>query len=146
MSAMYSNTIINFSEKDQIAQTPIVQQPVIRTLNEEPLKASDWKNVGFEKPQNTAQTFMWAIRERDWETINNSLTVPEKEPNTDGLEEARKIATGFRSLAIRQVDENTVDLKFVVSGWPTPPLSHRLKHTEAGWKFDVDSNTYEAKW
>lgn len=132
-------------------QTPTEDAPVaVEALKDKRLVAADWKNAGFDTPQSTAQTFMWALRERDFDALKMCFSNPEKmgDPASDKapLEEARVAVKGFQALAIRRINETTIDLKFKVQGWGDTALVHRLKKTKTGWKLDSDSSTRDANW
>jgi len=136
-----------------MSQSPSTKKEVaskIQVLPEKQLEATSWRNVGFDTPQATAQTFMWALREQKLDDIKACFNYPDKmdAPGTgdDGLHEAKVAAKSFRALAIKNIDETTVDLKFEVQGWGDAALTHRLKKTKAGWKLDTDSSTREATW
>lgn len=110
-----------------------------------------WKRAGFRTPQKTAETFMWALREHDSDCIRSCFSDPDKmEPiefqNEEDLKEAGGVASGLQFLAIRKVNERTVDLKFSVVGWGDAPLSHRLKKVGDAWKLDSSSSTVNADW
>ena len=127
---------------DRTAKITVLKEPLLEVV--------DWKNAGFNTPQATALTFMWALRERNTACIRRCLDSPEKmapaETAIVGLEDARAAAKGFQALAIRTVDENTVDLKFKIVGWQEKPLVHRLKKIEGVWKIDSSSSTRDASW
>lgn len=139
-----------------MSQSPTVlseQSAQVQLLREQLLDAADWKNAGFETPQATAQTFLWAMRERNANVVKECFDAPDKiDINSfeDDPDETPTAAKSLRALAIRRVDERTVDLKFEVTGCQTPSLVHtlvhRLKKTETGWKLEADSNTHEADW
>jgi hypothetical protein len=146
------STIVAGFHETAVSQTPSgtkSQSADIQQLNEGKIAAADWKKVGFASPQDTAQTFMWAMRERDFDTIKQCFHNPESiDPCSDkeDLDRARAAATGHKVLALRRIDPTTVDLKFRVEGWGETPLVHRLKKTDAGWKLDGDSSTHDADW
>lgn len=122
----------------------------ITQLSEEPISTADLKREGFATPQTTARTFMWSLRERDADSLRTCFTTPSKmEPvdfNDESLKEASERANGFQAMAIRTIDDSTVDLKFRVVGWGDKPFSHRLKRVGDAWKLDSDSNTTEPNW
>ena len=121
----------------------------IQVLPEKQLESSSWRNVGFDTPQATLQTFMWALREQKLDVIKACFDYPDKidtpEAQRYRLQQA-KTAKSFRALAIKNVDEITADLKFEVPGWSVATLSHRLTKTTEGWKFVADSGVSEANW
>lgn len=122
----------------------------IQVLPEKQLESSLWRNVGFDTPQATLQTFMWALREQKLDVIKACFDYPDKTDNTLEAQRYRlqqaKTAKSFRALAIKNVDEITADLKFEVPGWSVATLSHRLTKTPEGWKFVADSGVSEANW
>ncbi len=123
----------------------------IHVLPERILEAKSWRNIGFDTPQATLQTFLWAVREQKPDVISKAcLDSPDKINNPEAqrqwLQHAKVNATSFRALAIRNVDETTVDLKFEVPGWSVAILSQKMKKTKAGWKFDADTGVSEATW
>lgn len=122
----------------------------IQVLPEKQLESSSWRNVGFDNPHATLQTFMWALREQKLDIIKACFDCSDKIDTTPEAQRYRlqqtKTAKSFRALAIRNVDESTADLKFEVPGWSVATLSHRMKKTKDGWKFAFDSEVSEAKW
>jgi hypothetical protein len=145
MVAGFQETAVSQTARGTKSQSADIQQ-----LNEGKIAAADWKKVGFASPQDTAQTFMWAMRERDFDTIKQCFHNPEKmdDPCSDkeSIDRAGAAAKGHKVLALKRVDQATVELKFIVEGWGETPMVHRLKKTEAGWKLDGDSSTYDADW
>ena len=136
-----------------MSQSPATEKEAaskIQVLPEKQLEAASWRNVGFDTPQATLQSFMWALREQKLDVIKVCFDHPEKtdtpEDQLHRLKQAKATAKSFRALAIKNVDETTADLKFEVPGWSVATLTHRLKKTKAGWKFDADSEVSEAKW
>lgn len=119
-------------------------------LNESSVSKPDWKNVGFNTPQATVQTFMWAMREKNLKVIRTCFDAPEKmetsETELQDLEKAGSAAEGFHALAIRRVDNGSVELKFEVSGWGNKPMVHKLRSIDGKWKLDTSSNTKIASW
>ena len=136
-----------------MSQSPEIEKEAaskIQVLPEKQLESSSWRNVGFDTPQATLQTFMWALREQKLDVIKACFDYPDKIDATPESQRHRlqqtKTAKNFRALAIKNVDEITADLKFEVPGWSVATLSHRLKKTKEGWKFVADSEVSEAKW
>lgn len=136
-----------------MSQSPGTEQAAaskIQVLPEKQLEAASWRNVGFDTPQATLQTFMWALREQKLDVITACFDDPDKIDHTPEAQRYRlqqtKTAKSYRAVAIRNVDEITADLKFEVPGWSVATLSHRLKKTKDGWKFVADSEVSEATW
>ncbi|MFN7843637.1 MAG: hypothetical protein ACK5YR_11550 [Pirellula sp.] len=140
--------------RTSMSQSPVTEKEEatkIQVLTEKKLEVESWRNVGFDTPQATLQTFMWAVREQKPDVIGKAcLDSPDKTNNPEAqrqwLKHAKATATSFRALAIRNVDETTVDLKFEIPGWSVAILSQKMKKTKAGWKLDADSGVSEATW
>jgi hypothetical protein len=135
-----------------MSQSPLTERETasrIQVFPEKQLESASWRNVGFDTPQATLQTFMWALREQRLDVIKACFDYPDKidtpEAQRHRLQQT-KAAKSLRALAIKNVDEITADLKFEVPGWSVATLSHRLKKTKEGWKFVADSEVSEAKW
>jgi hypothetical protein len=108
-------------------------------------------NAGYETPEDTIQTFFWAMREGDYETVMQSL-VPENAAriSTEKLppEKRAQVAEGFKheigegmmqkfndfSIVRREeVSDDTVVL-YVRSSVATNTMPHRLKRVGQEWK------------
>jgi len=138
-------TAVVLAADDQVLPTTKSEK-----LFESMLPKPQWKRAGFSTPQKTAETFMWALRERDAVCIRSCFNDPKKveaiELQSKESKEVGDAASGLQSLAIRRIDERTVDLKFRVAGWGKKPFSHRFKKVSEAWKIDSSSNTLEANW
>lgn len=122
----------------------------VTVLEEAPLEKSRWKNAGFETPQATLQTFLWAMREGDWKIIascsDSPGTIKPSEADLERQKKGAEAATGYLAMAIRAIEHGAVELKFQVTGWSTSPLVHKMKRIGGEWKFDTSSSTIDAAW
>lgn len=122
----------------------------ITSLKSKLILKQDWKNAGFETPQATGETFMWATREGNFEILqkcfNDSEAVAFSDEDRTRMQHAAEAATGYQPLAIRKFDDNRVQLKFKVPGWQEAPFMHVFVRVDNEWKADTSSSTRTADW
>ena len=132
------------------AQELPAQPDEITVITDAEKAKADWEIAGLSTPQNTFETFMWSLRENNARVCIACHDDPEKLGPVNIESEDFKIqsesAQGHRCLAIRTIDPQTVDLKFIVNGWGDVALSQRLKKIGDVWKFDTTQNTVKASW
>lgn len=132
----------------------IAEEPKYKTkitaLKEDLLPKKDWKNAGFEDVQATTQTFLWATREGDVETVlkcfDNDLERKLTDSDTARMKQAADAATGYQPLAIRTINKDRVELKFKVAGWQEEPFVQQFKRVGKRWRIDSSSSTTTAEW
>jgi hypothetical protein len=57
---------------------------IVQVLPERKIEAASWRNVGFDSPQATLQTFMWAVREQKLDVFSKAcLDYPDKAGNSE---------------------------------------------------------------
>lgn len=124
----------------------IQEKQRVTVIQSDVIEKIDWKNCGFQTPQDTVQTWMWATRE---ENVGLLLTCfdsleglgPFTEEDRDRMKEVGAAATGFQPLEIREIDEDEVELKFRGTGFEDAVYLQKLKRVDGKWKLDSSSNT-----
>ena len=69
------------SPRTAMSQSPLTERETasrIQVFPEKQLESASWRNVGFDTPQATLQTFMWALREQRLDVIKACFDYPDK--------------------------------------------------------------------
>lgn len=149
-SPLFALVIVSIMLLASVHATEPEADAAITVLKSKLILNKDWKNAGFETPQATCETFLWATREGNVEMVLKCFSDLERADFTDEdkkrMQPAAAAATGYQPLAIRRIDDNRVQLKFKVPGWQDEPFMHEFVRVDNEWKIDTACSTRSANW
>jgi hypothetical protein len=107
-----------------------------------------WQDSGFDTPEATIATYLWAGREANLEKMQECMSERDalafakltkgesKKGVLEGLRAAWGNARGYRIVSKRQRSPDHVELEFGIEGWKGPPERMTLKRVGTAWKID----------
>lgn len=136
------------SERNARSTKPPIE---IKKISEPVSPKQNWASEGQASPQKTLETFLWALREQDAESIRDCCIEPDKavgDSPSGRFTKLSRVIDAYQPLAIRIHDSQTVDLKFCLAIQEKGKilLSHRLLLVDDKWRLDLSSSTQEANW
>ena len=107
-----------------------------------------WQDSGFDTPDATIATYLWAGREANLEKMQECMSERDalafadlikgesKKGVLEGLRAAWGNARGYRILSRRQLSPDHVELEFAIDGWNGSPERITLRKVGTAWKID----------
>jgi hypothetical protein len=107
-----------------------------------------WQDSGFDTPEATIATYLWAGREANLEKMQECMSERDalafakltegesKKGVLEGLRAAWGNARGYRIVSRRHLSPDHVEVEFAIDGWEGGPERMTLRRVGAAWKID----------
>ena len=122
--------------------------PGVAPADGEVVPKEAWQDSGYDTPEATIATYLWAGREANLEKMQECMSERDalafakltngesKKGVLEGLRVAWGNARGYRILSKRQVSPDHVELEFAIDGWNGSPERMTLTKVDTAWKID----------